>query len=281
MNDRVIKNLKINLKQNKLAILAIAIIVIFTIASVFAFISPYDPNQIDPINRLLRPSLTHLFGTDDVGRDYFTRSLYGGRISLMVGFIAMIISTLLGTIIGAISGYFGGKIDDFIMRSIDILMCIPTFFLILVINSYLGASVKNLILIIGFLGWMSIARIVRGETLSVKEREYVLYAKASGQSSFKIITKHIIPSILPTIIVSATINIATAILLESSLSFLGVGVTQPNASWGSMLKDAQSYLMDAAYLAFFPGMFILLTVLSFNLIGDVLRNVFDPKANDR
>ncbi|OXX83726.1 peptide ABC transporter permease, partial [Paraclostridium benzoelyticum] len=213
MNDRVIKNLKINLKQNKLAILAIAIIVIFTIASVFAFLSPYDPNQIDPINRLLRPSLTHLFGTDDVGRDYFTRSLYGGRISLMVGFMAMIISTLVGTIIGAISGYFGGKIDDFIMRSIDILMCIPTFFLILVINSYLGASVKNLILIIGFLGWMSIARIVRGETLSVKEREYVLYAKASGQSSFKIITKHIIPSILPTIIVSATINIATAILL--------------------------------------------------------------------
>lgn len=281
MNDRVIKNLKINLKQNKLAILAIAIIVIFTIASVFAFLSPYDPNQIDPINRLLRPSLTHLFGTDDVGRDYFTRSLYGGRISLMVGFMAMIISTLVGTTIGAISGYFGGKIDDFIMRSIDILMCIPTFFLILVINSYLGASVKNLILIIGFLGWMSIARIVRGETLSVKEREYVLYAKASGQSSFKIITKHIIPSILPTIIVSATINIATAILLESSLSFLGVGVTQPNASWGSMLKDAQSYLMDAPYLAFFPGMFILLTVLSFNLIGDVLRNVFDPKANDR
>lgn len=281
MNDRVIKNLKINLKQNKLAILAIAIIVIFTIASVFAFLSPYDPNQIDPINRLLRPSLTHLFGTDDVGRDYFTRSLYGGRISLMVGFMAMIISTLVGTIIGAISGYFGGKIDDFIMRSIDIFMCIPTFFLILVINSYLGASVKNLILIIGFLGWMSIARIVRGETLSVKEREYVLYAKASGQSSFKIITKHIIPSILPTIIVSATINIATAILLESSLSFLGVGVTQPNASWGSMLKDAQSYLMDAPYLAFFPGMFILLTVLSFNLIGDVLRNVFDPKANDR
>lgn len=281
MNDRVIKNLKINLKQNKLAILAIAIIVVFTIASVFAFLSPYDPNQIDPINRLLRPSLTHLFGTDDVGRDYFTRSLYGGRISLMVGFMAMIISTLVGTIIGAISGYFGGKIDDFIMRSIDILMCIPTFFLILVINSYLGASVKNLILIIGFLGWMSIARIVRGETLSVKEREYVLYAKASGQSSFKIITKHIIPSILPTIIVSATINIATAILLESSLSFLGVGVTQPNASWGSMLKDAQSYLMDAPYLSFFPGMFILLTVLSFNLIGDVLRNVFDPKANDR
>lgn len=281
MNDRVIKNLKINLKQNKLAILAIAIIVIFTIASVFAFLSPYDPNQIDPINRILRPSLTHLFGTDDVGRDYFTRSLYGGRISLMVGFMAMIISTLVGTSIGAISGYFGGKIDDFIMRSIDILMCIPTFFLILVINSYLGASVKNLILIIGFLGWMSIARIVRGETLSVKEREYVLYAKASGQSSFKIITKHIIPSILPTIIVSATINIATAILLESSLSFLGVGVTQPNASWGSMLKDAQSYLMDAPYLAFFPGMFILLTVLSFNLVGDVLRNVFDPKANDR
>lgn len=281
MNDRVIKNLKINLKKNKLAVVAIAIVLVFTIASILAFLSPYDPNQIDPSNRLLKPDLKHLFGTDDMGRDYFTRALYGGRISLMVGFMAMIISTAIGTIIGSISGYFGGKIDDFIMRSIDVLMCIPTFFLILVINSYLGASVKNLIFIIGFLGWMSIARIVRGETLSVKEREYVLYAKAAGQSPLKIIIKHIIPSILPTIIVSATINIATAILLESSMSFLGVGVTQPNASWGSMLKDAQGYLMEAPYLAFFPGMIILFTVLSFNLMGDTLRNVFEPKANDR
>ncbi|MEG2787202.1 MAG: ABC transporter permease [Romboutsia sp.] len=281
MNDRVIKNLKINLKKNKLAVVAIVIVFVFTLASILAFVSPYDPNQIDPSNRLLKPDLKHLFGTDDMGRDYFTRALYGGRISLMVGFMAMIISTVIGTIIGSISGYFGGRIDDFIMRSIDVLMCIPTFFLILVINSYLGASVKNLIFIIGFLGWMSIARIVRGETLSVKEREYVLYAKSAGQSPFKIITKHIIPSILPTIIVSATINIATAILLESSMSFLGVGVTQPNASWGSMLKDAQGYLMEAPYLAFFPGMIILFTVLSFNLMGDTLRNVFEPKANDR
>lgn len=281
MNDRILKNLKLNLKQNKLSILAIIIIMIFTFASLCAFLSPYDPNQIDPANRLLRPDFKHFFGTDDMGRDYFTRALYGGRVSLMVGFMSMIISTIIGTIVGAISGYFGGKIDDFIMRCIDILMCIPTFFLILVINSYLGASVVNLICIIGFLGWMSIARIVRGETLSVKEREYVLYAKASGENCFKIIIKHIIPSILPTIIVSATINIATSILLESSLSFLGVGITQPNASWGSMLKDAQSYLMDAPYLAFFPGMIILLTVLSFNLIGDTLRNVFEAKANDR
>ncbi|MGL5757193.1 MAG: ABC transporter permease [Paraclostridium sp.] len=281
MNDRVVKNLKINLKKNKLTVVAIVIVLVFTIASILAFLSPYDPNQIDPSNRLLKPDLKHFFGTDDMGRDYFTRALYGGRVSLMVGFMAMIISTVIGTIIGSISGYFGGKMDEFIMRSIDVLMCIPTFFLILVINSYLGASVKNLIFIIGFLGWMSIARIVRGETLSVKEREYVLYSKAAGQSPFKIIIKHIIPSILPTIIVSATINIATAILLESSMSFLGVGVTQPNASWGSMLKDAQGYLMEAPYLAFFPGMIILFTVLSFNLMGDTLRNVFEPKANDR
>ena len=160
-------------------------------------------------------------------------------------------------------------------------MSIPTFFLILVVNSYLGSGIQNIILVIGFLGWMGVARIVRAETLSVKEREYVLYAKSIGQSSFRIITKHIIPSILPTVIVASSINIASAILMESSLSFLGLGVQQPNASWGSMLKDAQGFLADAPHMALFPGIFILLTVLSFNLIGDTLRSVFEAKANDR
>ena len=193
----------------------------------------------------------------------------------------MLISTSVGTIIGSISGFFGGKVDYFITRAIDILMSIPTFFLILVVNSYLGSGIQNIILVIGFLGWMGVARIVRAETLSVKEREYVLYAKSIGQSSFRIISKHIIPSILPTVIVASSINIASAILMESSLSFLGLGVQQPNASWGSMLKDAQGFLADAPHMALFPGIFILLTVLSFNLIGDTLRSVFEAKANDR
>lgn len=277
----MLERLKDNLKENKLALSAVIIIFIFCLASILAFLSPFDPNQIDPINRLKAPDATNLFGTDNMGRDYLTRALYGGRISLTVGFLSMLISTSVGTIIGSISGFFGGKVDYFITRAIDILMSIPTFFLILVVNSYLGSGIQNIILVIGFLGWMGVARIVRAETLSVKEREYVLYAKSIGQSSFRIISKHIIPSILPTVIVASSINIASAILMESSLSFLGLGVQQPNASWGSMLKDAQGFLADAPHMALFPGIFILLTVLSFNLIGDTLRSVFEAKANDR
>ncbi|MBP3932111.1 MAG: ABC transporter permease [Peptostreptococcaceae bacterium] len=277
----MLERLKDNLKENKLALSAVIIIFTFCLASILAFLSPFDPNQIDPINRLKAPDSTNLFGTDNMGRDYLTRALYGGRISLTVGFLSMLISTSVGTIIGSISGFFGGKVDYFITRAIDILMSIPTFFLILVVNSYLGSGIQNIILVIGFLGWMGVARIVRAETLSVKEREYVLYAKSIGQSSFRIITKHIIPSILPTVIVASSINIASAILMESSLSFLGLGVQQPNASWGSMLKDAQGFLADAPHMALFPGIFILLTVLSFNLIGDTLRSVFEAKANDR
>ena len=277
----MLERLKDNLKENKLALSAVIIIFTFCLASILAFLSPFDPNQIDTINRLKAPDATNLFGTDNMGRDYLTRALYGGRISLTVGFLSMLISTSVGTIIGSISGFFGGKVDYFITRAIDILMSIPTFFLILVVNSYLGSGIQNIILVIGFLGWMGVARIVRAETLSVKEREYVLYAKSIGQSSFRIISKHIIPSILPTVIVASSINIASAILMESSLSFLGLGVQQPNASWGSMLKDAQGFLADAPHMALFPGIFILLTVLSFNLIGDTLRSVFEAKANDR
>jgi len=277
----MVQRLKNNFKDNKLALFALTVIGVLCVACIFAFLSPFDPNKINPVGGLKSPGESNLFGTDNMGRDYFTRTLYGGRISLTVGFLSMLISTAFGTIVGTISGYFGGKIDSLITRFIDILMCIPTFFLIIVINSYLGSGIQNIILVIGLLGWMSIARIVRAETLSVKEREYILYAKSVGQSHFNIIFKHIIPSILPTIIVTSSINIASAILMESSLSFLGLGVQQPNASWGSMLKDAQAYLGQAPYMAIFPGMFILLTVLSFNLIGDTLRSTFEAKANDR
>lgn len=278
---QMIERLKNNFKDNKLALFALSIIAILCISCVLAFLSPFDPNKINPANGLKPPGGGNLFGTDNMGRDYFTRALFGGRVSLTVGFLSMLISTSVGTIVGTISGYFGGKIDSFITRFIDILMCIPTFFLILVINSYLGSGIQNIIFVIGLLGWMSIARVVRAETLSVKEREYILYAKSIGQSHFNIIFKHIIPSILPTIIVASSINIANAILMESSLSFLGLGVVQPNASWGSMLKDAQAYLGQAPYMAIFPGILILLTVLSFNLIGDILRETFEAKVDDR
>lgn len=232
------------------------------------------------MNSLSSPSKDHIFGTDEMGRDYFARALYGGRVSLTVGFLSMIISTVIGTIVGTISGYFGGRVDSLIMRTIDILMSIPTFFLILILNAYLKPGIQNIIIIIGLFSWMGIARIVRAETLSVKEREYVLYSKVIGERSNIIMLKHIIPNIFPTVIVASTLNIAGAILTESSLSFLGLGVRQPDSSWGSMLKYAQGYIGDAPYLALFPGILILLTVLSFNILGDVFRVAFEPKANN-
>lgn len=280
MNQRLFKNLKNQFLKKKLAIFATIIIVILTMSSIFAFLSPYDPNAIDLSNRLGKPDMENVFGTDDLGRDYFTRALYGGRVSLTVGLSSMLISTIIGTIIGAISGYLGGRIDNLIMRTIDILMSIPTFFLILILNAYLKPGIQNIIIIIGMFSWMGIARIVRAETLSIKEREYVLYSEVSGEKSGNIILKHIIPNIFPTIIVASTINIASAILTESSLSFLGLGVQQPNSSWGSMLKNAQSHIGEAPFLALFPGLLILFTVLSFNVLGDIFRVAFEPKVND-
>ncbi|AWB45769.1 peptide ABC transporter permease [Paenibacillus sp. CAA11] len=268
-------------KQQKAGIAALIVLGIFVLAALLAFLAPNDPNKIVVMERLQGPSAAHWFGTDDYGRDYFARALYGGRVSLSVGFLSMIISVTLGTAVGTVAGYFGGKIDNLLMRIVDILMSIPSFFLMLILNAYLRPGIGTIVFIIGILSWMSISRIVRAETLSVKQREYVLYAKVSGQSTFRIITKHIIPSIMPTIIVSATINIASAILMESSLSFLGLGIKQPNSSWGSMLNDAQGFISDAPYMAIFPGLFILLTVLSFNFLGDIFRVAFEPKANKR
>lgn len=280
MNARILKNLKNQFLKNKLALIAVVIILLFTITSILAFASPYDPNGLELTKRLDVPSLLNPFGRDDLGRDYFTRALYGGRVSLTVGVLSMLISTTIGTAIGAISGYIGGKVDNLIMRFIDILMCIPTFFLILILNAYLKPGIQNIIFIIGAFSWMGIARIVRAETLSVKEREYVLYSQVTGEKTGNIIKKHIIPNIFPTIIVASTLNIASAILTESSLSFLGLGIQQPNSSWGSMLKNAQGYIGEAPYLAIFPGLLILLTVLSFNILGDVFRVAFEPKIND-
>lgn len=275
------RNVLTQLKEQKAALAALIILAVFVLMSVLAFLSPYDPNKIMPMDKLQAPSATHWFGTDDYGRDYFARALYGGRVSLSVGFLSMAIAVLVGTAVGTVSGYFGGWVDNVLMRTVDVLMSIPSFFLMLILNAYLKPGISTIIIIIGMLSWMNIARIVRAETLSVKEREYVLYARVSGQSRLAIILKHIVPNIMPTIIVAATINIASAILMESSLSFLGLGVQQPNSSWGSMLNNAQGYIGEAPYLALFPGMFILLTVLSFNFLGDVFRVAFEPRANRR
>lgn len=279
INDRILFNLKMQFKKNKLATAAVVFLSVVILASILAFLSPYDPNNIDIGNKFQEPSLKHFFGTDELGRDYFTRALYGGRISLLVGFSSMAVSIIIGTVVGIISGFFGGIVDSIIMRLIDMLMCIPTFFLILIANAYLNPSITNIVVIIGVFGWMGVARIVRSETLSYKEREYVLCAKGLGASKIHIIKKHIIPNVLSSVIVASSISIAGAILTESSLSFLGLGVQQPQASWGSMLQSAQSYMGDRPYLAVFPGLLILFTVLSFNVLGDVLRVGLEPKVN--
>ena len=248
MRENIWKNIKLGFKTNKLAVVGAAAIILLALISIFAFLYPVDPNAISATERLNAPSMAHLFGTDDMGRDYLARCIYGGRASLLVGFLSMVLSTALGVIIGSISGFVGGTVDA-----------------------------VNIVLIIGFLTWMNIARIVRGETISLNEREYVIYAKISGQKKFSTIVHHILPNIMPTIIVAATMNIANAILMESALSFFGLGIQPPTASWGSMLSNAQRYIQQAPYLAIFPGILILITVVSFNYLGEVLRKVFEPK----
>jgi len=274
------ENFKREIKKNKLGMFAVICLTIIIVISIFAFLTPYNPETIDMNNQLSSPSLKHIFGTDELGRDYFTRALYGARISLIVGILSMMVSIFIGTLVGAISGLLGGKIDTIIMRIIDMLMSIPLFFLLLIVNSYLRPSIANIIIIIGIFGWMSIARIVRSETLSIKERDYILCSKALGSNNINIVKKHIIPNAISTVIVAASINIADAILMESSLSFLGLGVQQPMASLGSMLQTAQARIGDKTYLAIFPGLMILLIVLSFNVLGDILRVALDPAQSE-
>ncbi|MBP3965351.1 ABC transporter permease [Paenibacillus lignilyticus] len=281
MNRTKWRNVRIELLSNKFGIAAVVILAVLTIGAILAFLSSQDPNQLNVLERLKKPSSAHWFGTDDFGRDYFTRALFGGRVSLMVGFASMILATGIGVTIGVISGYFGGKLDNVLMRGVEVIMSIPSFLVLLLLSIFLKPNVGSIILIIALLMWMNIARIIRAETMTVKEREFVLYAKASGQSAIGIIIRHILPNLMPVIIVGATNTIGNAIMMESSLSFLGFGVQPPSATWGSMLNNAQGYIAQAPYLAVFPGLFILLTVLSFNVLGDILRVGFEPKLTRR
>lgn len=279
MKNRRIENVKTEIKYNKAALFSIIFLIIIVFTSIFAFLLPYGPDATDVKHIFEAPTLAHPFGTDELGRDYLTRTLYGGRISLIVGLLAMFISTAIGVLVGTVSGYFGGAIDNIMMRIVDIISSIPWLILVTVVSIFLKPGLEAIIIVIGFFTWMEVARLVRAETLSVKEREYVLYAVASGQPSAKIILKHIIPSVFPTIIVASTTGIANAIMTESSLSFLGLGVQQPMSSWGSLLQNAQGNLQSAPYMAILPGILIVLTVYSFNKLGDVLRVFVEPKAS--
>lgn len=264
--------------KNKFALLGlIFIFFVFFIAIFSSYIAPYDPYRINVYKVLEPPSIEHPFGTDELGRDVFSRVVYGARVSLEVGFLAMGIAILTGTILGAIAGYYGGWIDTVIMRLVDVMLAFPTLFLILAVVAVLEPSIYIIMVVIGLTGWMDVARLVRAEVLSLKEREFILAARAIGAGSGRIIFKHILPNAIYPVIVAATFSVGGAILIESGLSFLGLGIQPPEPSWGGILSIGKDYITVAWWLSLFPGIAIFLTVLSFNLLGEALRDAIDPK----
>ena len=265
---------------NRLAVLGSVIIITLFIVSIFASsLSPYDPNHI-AVNQILEsPSSSRILGTDDLGRDLLSRVLWGTKISLRVGFVAVGLSTIIGIILGAIAGYYGRFIDNFIMRFVDIMLCFPTFFLILAVIAFLEPSIWNIMVVIGITSWMGVARLVRAEFLSLKERDFIMAVKALGASDIRIIFLHILPNTIAPILVSATLGVAGAVLTESALSFLGIGVQPPTPSWGNILTAGKDNIEIAWWLSLFPGLAILITVLGFNLIGEGIRDAMDPKLD--
>ena len=269
-------------RRNRLAMAGLAIMALLYWVTLLApWLAPYDPNFQGNIvlNRYLAPSAEHLFGTDKFGRDVFSRILYGARISLTIGFLAVGISITLGTLVGSVAGYFRGWIDTVIARFIDMLLSIPRLILLLVIIAIFEPSIWLIIAVLGLTGWESSARIVRGQYLQLREQEFVQASRALGYSDARIMVRHILPNTLAPIIVIATLNIGNTILLEAALSFLGLGVQPPTASWGSMVNDGRDAMITAWWISMFPGLAIVLTVVSFNLLGDGLRDALDPRLS--
>ncbi|MFH0948111.1 MAG: ABC transporter permease [Elusimicrobiota bacterium] len=267
------------LLRNKLAKIGILIIVTLILTAIFSpMISTHNPIEGNILERLQSPSKNHFFGTDEMGRDVFSRMIYGTRISISVGIIAVGISVIIGTFLGLISGYFGGKIDTIIMRFVDIMLCFPTFFLILMVIAFLEPNIYNVMIVIGITSWTGLARLVRGETLSVKERDFIIAAKGLGLKKRRIIFVHILPNVIAPVIVASILGVGAAILTESGLSFLGLGVQPPTPSWGNILTSGKDYIHIAWWLSLFPGLAILTTVLGWNLLGEGLRDVFDPRT---
>ncbi|MEZ0344046.1 MAG: ABC transporter permease [Caldimicrobium sp.] len=262
-------------KSGCFALFTVFLIVILALFG--PYLSPYDPLEIRVDEILLPPSLKHPFGTDLLGRDVLSRMIYGARISIEVSLVAVGLSLIIGVFLGAMAGYFGGLVDQIISRFIDIMLCFPTIFLILAVIAYLEPSILNIMIVIGLTSWMGVARLVRAEFLSLKEREFVLAAKIYGASSMRIIFKHLLPNALPPVLVSASLGMGNAILIESALSFLGIGVQPPIPSWGNMLIEGKETLEVAWWLSFFPGLAILITVLAFILLGERIQEITNPR----
>ena len=266
------------LGRNIMLILGLVLVLGMSLAALFApLLAPFDPNELHLDDILLAPCATYPLGTDRLGRDVLSRLLYGGQVSLWVGFVAVGISISIGTALGLVSGYFRGIADEIIMRGVDVMLCFPSFFLILAVVAFLEPSLTNIMVVIGLTSWMGIARLVRAETLSLRERDFVSAARLSGVSTKNILLRHILPNALAPVTITAILGIGGAILTESGLSFLGLGVQPPQASWGNMLMEGKAVIEDAPWLSLFPGLAILLTVLGYNLLGESLRDMLDPR----
>ncbi|GIN05958.1 peptide ABC transporter permease [Shouchella clausii] len=274
--------------RSKTGTVGLAIVAAVIVMAVFAgLLAPYDPNQMNPANMLQPPAwveggtAAHLLGTDNLGRDILSRVIYGSQISLLVGIAAVAVAGLIGVTIGIVSGFYGGWVDSFFMRLVDSFLSIPNILFALVILSVFGPSVWTLIVVLGVTNWVNYARLVRGEVLSLKEREFVKAARSIGVKNGMLMFRHLLPNVLPAFIVISTLSVATTIILEASLSFLGLGIQPPDLSWGGILSDGRDYLATSWWLATFPGLAITITVLGIIFLGDWLRDVLDPRSQSQ
>ncbi len=268
------------LSRNAMLLAGAALVGGMTLAALLApWLAPHDPTALDVMNALQGPSASHPLGTDALGRDVLSRLLFGARVSLWVGFVSVGLAVSIGLALGLVSGYFGGLVDELVMRGVDIMLCFPSFFLILAVIAFLEPSLATIMAVIGLTSWMGIARLVRAETLSLRGRDFVAAARLAGAGPGRILFGHILPNALAPVLVSATLGVAGAILTESALSFLGLGVQPPSPSWGNMLMEGKDVLEIAPWLSLFPGLAILFTVLGYNLLGEALRDRLDPRLS--
>jgi peptide/nickel transport system permease protein len=266
------------LRRNRLAVVGGVVVLILVVLAIFApVLAPRDPHRPDIKRILAEPSRSHPLGTDQLGRDVLSRMLYGARVSLAVGFVSVGIATLIGVMLGSIAGYKGGLIDAFVMRLVDLMLVFPRFFLLLAVLAFLKPSIWTIMAVIGLTGWMGVTRLVRAEFLALKEREFVVWSQAIGARGFRIIWRHILPNAMAPVLVAMTLGIPAAILTESGLSFLGLGVQPPHATWGNILNEGKDTIEIGWWLSFYPGIAILVTVLSYNLLGEGIRDALDPR----
>ena len=278
MKNRRLELVKRKFLKDKGMWLAIAYLLFIIVLAIGVKFTDLDPNAMNLQKMLAPPDDINLFGTDELGRDYMTRVIYGARVSLLVGVLAMITAVTIGVVVGMVAGYFGGIVDSILMRIVDVFCAIPWIIMVTVVSLLFRRGLASIVIVIGCFGWMEISRLVRTETMAAKNREYVHYAELIGVPKWKIMLLHILPAIFPVIITAATGSIANAIMIESSMSFLGFGIQAPMSSWGTLLQLAQRYLAKAPHMAFLPGILIVCTVLSFNKLGDLLRLFVEPRA---